>query len=151
VSFVVANQQHDMHSGSIRAADHWLKSNLGAYAAWTKSHNSLLIITWDEGRGGGNHIPTIFFGAKVRKGNFAYPSDHYRLLRSIENMYGLTPLGAAADNAPLRKIFTSRHVVTTMALPIAGSGPIFSNQPIAESAWRKLEATTTPPAEPRAY
>src|SRR5437773_2480330 len=31
VSMLIPNQVHDMHSGSVRAADSWLKSNLGAY------------------------------------------------------------------------------------------------------------------------
>ena len=137
VSFVVPNQVHDMHSGSVRAADNWLKSNLGGYVSWAPSHNSLLIVTWDEGRSG-NHIATIVFGAGVRQGKFQLASDHYRLLRTIEQMYGLAPLGNAANRAPLRRIFRSTTTSTTSALVPAPS-PAFSEQPIAESAWRRLQ------------
>jgi len=141
VSFVVPNQKHEMHSGTVKAGDDWLKSNIGPYATWARSHNSLLIVTWDEGRSD-NHIPTILFGAAVRKGNFAYASDHYRILRTIEQMYGLEPLGAAADNAPLRKLFRT-STTTTTAVPPPVTTPkiaetIFSNSAISSSAWEKL-------------
>src|SRR5207247_1128247 len=111
VSLVVPNQIHDMHSDTIRAADNWFKSHLGGYVSWARSHNSLLIVTFDEGRSG-NHIPTLFFGANVRKAKLGLPSNHYRLLRTIENMYGLSPLGAAANEAPLYKVF---HMTTAAA------------------------------------
>ncbi len=49
VSIVVPNEQHDMHNGTIRPADAWLKVNIiDTYYAWAKKHNSLLILTFDE-------------------------------------------------------------------------------------------------------
>ena len=33
------------------AADNWLRKNIGAYAQWAITHNSLLIVTWDEDSG----------------------------------------------------------------------------------------------------
>jgi hypothetical protein len=138
VSFVVPNQAHDMHSGSIRAGDSWLKSNLGGYATWAKSHNSLLIVTFDEGRSG-NHIPTIFFGANVRKAKLQLPSDHYRLLRTIEGMYALVPLGNALNRAPLRKVFSVATTATQSVGAVARPAPPFSDQPISESTWKKLD------------
>ena len=75
VSFVIPNLQHDMHSASIRKADHWLESNIKDYAKWATAHNSLLIVTWDEGSQL-NHIPTIFFGAGVRRGAVDLPANH---------------------------------------------------------------------------
>src|SRR5437764_1174297 len=39
-SFVVPNLEHDMHSGTISAADAWLKQNIGDYARWAMHHNS---------------------------------------------------------------------------------------------------------------
>jgi len=142
---VIPHQFNDMHSASIAQGDHWLKSHMGAYANWTKAHNSLLIVTWDEGRGGTNHIPTIFFGARVHKGSPGLASDHYRLLRTIEGMYGLTPLGQAANNAPLRKVFMARAAkATTSAVTSSPSAPaqqssaIFSDQRIEQSAWEQL-------------
>jgi acid phosphatase len=134
VSFVVPDQTHDMHSGSARAADHWLKHNLEGYATWARKHNSLLIITWDEGRGGTNHIPTIVYGSGVRKGEFQLGSDHYRLLRTIEAMYNLAPLGAALTSAPLRRIFRPPAIVAMATMPHSP----FSQERIIPSAWQRV-------------
>ena len=52
VAFVVPNLIHDMHNGkpeqSIPAGDAWLRDNLDGYYQWAKTHNSLLIVTFDE-------------------------------------------------------------------------------------------------------
>ncbi len=59
VSWVIPNLNDDMHDGSIQQGDTWLKNNLSAYVAWAQTHNSLLIVTWDEDDGGqSNHIAT---------------------------------------------------------------------------------------------
>jgi acid phosphatase len=104
VSIVVPNQQHDMHSGSIADADQWLKDNLGGYANWAQSHNSLLIVTWDEGSGD-NHIATIFSGQPVKPGNYPEPVDHYRMLRTLQDMYSLTPTAHAAQRQPITDVW----------------------------------------------
>src|SRR5205085_5021253 len=67
ISFVIPTDSHNMHSGSAPTADSWLKRHLGAYATWAQTHNSLLIVTWDEDDGSSaNHIPTIFYGPMVK-------------------------------------------------------------------------------------
>jgi acid phosphatase len=109
VSFVVPNRNHDMHSATIREGDRWLESNIGPYARWAKSHNSLLIVTWDEGSGS-NHVPTIFYGAHVKHSRYAETVNHYNLLRTIEDMYGLAPLGNAASVGSIRGIFSHEPV-----------------------------------------
>jgi phosphatidylinositol-3-phosphatase len=52
VAFVIPNLNHDMHNGkpdqSIPAGDGWLHQNLDGYYQWAKTHNSLLIVTFDE-------------------------------------------------------------------------------------------------------
>ena len=48
VSIVVPNEQHNAHSNSIAAADAWLKTYIKPYADWARTHNSLLIVTFDE-------------------------------------------------------------------------------------------------------
>src|SRR5262245_18307227 len=73
VSYVVPDQDFDMHDGTIQAADTWLKDNIiDTYLPWAKTHNSLLIVTWDEDgdNTGSNQIATIFAGAKVNPGNY---------------------------------------------------------------------------------
>jgi acid phosphatase len=101
VSWVIPDQLNDMHSGPILQADSWLRRNLSRYVVWAQSNNSILIIDWDEDDGGlTNHIPTIFVGPMVRPGRYSERIDHYSVLRTIEDMYGLSHLGYSAA-APL--------------------------------------------------
>jgi phosphatidylinositol-3-phosphatase len=97
VSFVIPDLDHDMHDGTIAAADQWLRAHLGGYARWARRHHSLLIVTWDEDdQSEANRIPTIAVGAGVRRERVAQRITHYSMLRTIEDAYHLRPLGAAA-------------------------------------------------------
>ncbi len=94
VAFVVPDQRNDMHDGSIAQGDAWLKKNIDGYAQWAKTHNGLLIVTWDEDDGSSNNrIATIFVGAMVKPGQYKQRIDHYNLLRTFEKMYNLPYLG----------------------------------------------------------
>jgi phospholipase C len=94
VSFVVPNMDHDIHDGTIKQADDWLKQNLSGYVKWAETHNSLLILTWDEDdMSAKNRIPTVFVGPMVKKGAYSPKSDHFSVLRTIEDLYGLPALG----------------------------------------------------------
>ena len=111
VSFVMPYLCHDMHYCSRDSGDHWIQANLGGYATWAQSHNSLLVITWDEdgtllGLGGdGNKVPTIFYGAHVRPGTYSERTSHYGVLRTVEDMYGLAHAGASASAAPITNVW----------------------------------------------
>ncbi len=106
VSFVVPNLRHDMHDGSVREGDDWLRGNLSRYADWARTHNSLLIVTWDEDDGtANNRIPTLITGARVRPGRYGELVDHYRLLRTLEAMYGLPALGTSAQRTPITDVW----------------------------------------------
>lgn len=104
VSFVVPDLVHDMHDGTVREADSWLKKHLGPYIHWAKQNDSVLILTWDEGATI-NQIPTIIVGAHVKSGNYGDRIDHYNLLRTIEDMYGLGRLGHSAQRSPITEIW----------------------------------------------
>ena len=107
VSFVSPNMCHDMHDCSIRTGDRWMKKHFSRYARWAPRHNSLLIVTFDENAGGTvKSIPTIIVGANVRPGVYGERLDHYTLLRTIEDVYGLPALGRAKTVSPLSKIWT---------------------------------------------
>lgn len=99
VSFVVPNQLNDMHDGSRRMGDDWLRANLDAYAVWARTHNSLLVVTWDEDDySGNNRIVTLFHGANLRDGTVASGTwTHHNLLRTMEDMYGLTNHSGTAN------------------------------------------------------
>jgi phosphatidylinositol-3-phosphatase len=102
VAFVIPNLEHDMHDGSVSQADQWMSANLGAYLVWAQTHESLLIVTWDENDGSaGNQIPTILAGADLMSGTDGQRIDHYGLLRMIEDSCGIAPVGASAAAAPL--------------------------------------------------
>jgi phospholipase C len=90
VSFVVPDICNDMHDCGIATGDTWLKNHIDAYARWAKTHNSVLILTFDEDdRSQSNQIPTIFYGQHVRTGGFSERITLYSVLRTIEDAYGL--------------------------------------------------------------
>jgi acid phosphatase len=106
LSWVVPNLVHDMHDGSVGAGDSWLKQHLGGYVSWARTHNSLLVLTWDEDDGSaGNRIATIFVGAHVRPGSYREHVTHYRVLRTIEAAFGARPSGQAANVAPITDVW----------------------------------------------
>lgn len=98
VSFIVPNLAHDMHSASIGDADEWLRARVKPLIDWAMTHNSLVILTWDEDdRGENNRIPTIFFGPMVKRGSYDNRIDHYSVLRTVEDMYGLPHAGHSSE------------------------------------------------------
>jgi phosphatidylinositol-3-phosphatase len=106
VSFVIPNNDDNMHDGSIAAGDAWLSRQLTGYATWAWSNNSLLIVTWDEDDGGPhNQIPTVFYGAHVQPGTYNETINHYNVLSTLEQMYRLPTTGNAATAPPITDIW----------------------------------------------
>jgi acid phosphatase len=140
VAFVIPDLNHDMHNGkpeqSIPAADAWLKEHLDPYYQWAKTHNSLLIVTFDENDDKAgyhgltdpgitpvpgnelqldmqNRIATIFAGAHIKPGEYAEGTGitHVNILRTIEAMYGLPKSGAQQQNATAAGISDDKIVM----------------------------------------
>jgi hypothetical protein len=165
VSFVVPDQTYDMHDGTIQQADDWIKTNIiDTYLPWAMTHNSLLIVTWDEDgdNTATNQIPTIFAGAKVKPGSYTETNlnannpdvattdpgiqtptgtamDHYNVLSTIEDIYGLTHIGGSINRRPVSDIFTVSIFTGLLVVPnewTTAQGdtgnllPLFSDQPI---------------------
>lgn len=108
VSLVVPDLDNDMHDGSIADGDGWLAAHLAGYASWAKANNSLLIVTWDEDDDrADNHIATIFYGAGVRPGTYDTPINHYSVLSTVQEIYGLPRTGRAASTAPVAGIWAT--------------------------------------------
>jgi phosphatidylinositol-3-phosphatase len=105
LSIVVPNEINNGHDGPLPVADAWLRTNIEPYVQWAMQNNSLLILTWDEGAGSGNRIPTIFAGAMVQPGEYSEKINHYRVLRTLLDMYGLAPFAKAAEVEPILSVW----------------------------------------------
>jgi phospholipase C len=106
-AMVTPDLAHSMHSGSIAQADAFLhRLDRQLLTSPARRSGILLIVTFDEGtsdnglhgRRGGGHVATIVVGPGVPAGGRdPTPYDHYALLRSLEQRFGLRPLRHAAD------------------------------------------------------
>ena len=110
-NFITPNLCDDMHnSGCIPTGDTWLSNEVpkilssAAYA-----NNGALFITWDESEGGEFPIGMIVLSpkAKVNYSN-SIKYFHSSMLRTTEEILGVTPLlGDAANQPSLSDMFTS--------------------------------------------
>ena len=96
LSFLTPALTHDLHNDTTAkgkvGSDTWIKNKIGGYATWALTHNSLLIVTFDEDDNKhNNQIYTVFYGQKVIKGKYSEHITNYNLLRTFEKFYGLTP------------------------------------------------------------
>jgi hypothetical protein len=142
LSYVIANDDHNMHDGPIGVADTWLQDRLGAYATWATANNSLLIVTFDESSGltdDGNRVATIIVGAGITPQQSDQAVDHYSLLHTIQSIYGLAGLGDSANSpvfefdglGPLNNIPVAKsdvfYSITNSSLAIAASSGVLAN------------------------
>ena len=108
--WITPNLLDDMHDGSVLQGDAWARANLGPVFAssWFKDYNSTVIVTMDEGdadgtasccgQPAGGPIPMIVVSNKAAgHGSVAITGDQFGTLRSIEEIYRLPLLGAAAN------------------------------------------------------
>jgi hypothetical protein len=95
---------HDMHDCSTSTGDHFL-AGLVPGLLRALGPRGLLFITWDEGStddgccklAAGGHVATIVAGPEARVGaRLRVPTDHYSLLQTIEDIFGLPRLRGAA-------------------------------------------------------
>lgn len=129
ISFVIPNLINDMHNlvggghdrpTEVRNGDRWLKDHIEPYRQWAMTHNSLLVVTWDEDSASfdmpaacpgintapsENRIATIIIGEHVRPGTSSTRYDLRSLLRTIEDIYGLPRLGASAGATAITDIW----------------------------------------------
>lgn len=107
---IVPNLCHDMHDCSVALGDSFLKdlvSRILSRQEWQES--GLLFIVWDEGTsgvGGGGHVPLLAVSNLARKGfRYGAPANHYSLLRTIEDAWGMPCLNLACNAKNLRDMF----------------------------------------------
>jgi hypothetical protein len=118
VSFIIPDNAHNMHDPILTAStgiingDTWLSNNMPNLISWVKTHNSLLIIQYDEdesltGTATVNTIPTMLIGSMVVGGTYSNTFTHYGLLKTIEDMYSLPACGSSAGLLPITNCWTS--------------------------------------------
>lgn len=114
----------------LRSKGAFLKKNVPALAAYLAAHNGLLIVNFDEGGtptgpqdavansaeyscptcaglGLGGRTGAILVSPRLKQGLVANTGyDHYSLLRTLEDAFGITEyLGGAAQAAPFTEAF----------------------------------------------
>jgi acid phosphatase len=113
-SLIVPNQCHSAHDCRMRDADTWLSGFLpkiiesDAFAA-----GGLLVLTFDEDDAGddpnGGRIATIVASPDVPAGfRSDERHDHYSLLRTIQDAWGLDCLALSCAATPMDEFFTGQ-------------------------------------------
>jgi hypothetical protein len=109
---IVPNQCNDMHSCSIGVGDSFLKSFVPHITSSPDFAGSVIFITTDEGKSdanGGGQVATIVVSPLVRAGfTSATQHNHYSLLRTIEEAWGLPCLGQSCSANDLAEFFNSQ-------------------------------------------
>jgi Phosphoesterase family/PEP-CTERM motif len=136
VSVVVPNNANNMHDGTINQGDTWLQNNLADYAAWAKTNNSLLVVTFDEDNSASrNRIPTIFYGANVTAGKTVDSTwTLHNLLRTVEDTYSTTHSGSANDVRSIVGPFTTDPATATVSFQQGAGGYIGTTDTYIEQA-----------------
>jgi hypothetical protein len=105
-AFVVPDLCSDAHDCPVSTADSWLARFLPPLLRLPRT---AVFVVFDEGstdEGGGGHVAALALGTAIRLHvRSDQPSDHYVLLRTIEDALALPPLGAAARARPLKGIW----------------------------------------------
>ena len=99
---------HDGHDCSTAVADRWLQQTVPkilATSAWQE--DGLLLVTWDEGYGSGNHVLTLAIHPRPMFHTSNRRYDHYSLLATIEDRLGLLRLGQAARATAMDDLLVS--------------------------------------------
>lgn len=104
-TFITPDLCHDMHDCPIGKGDSWLSQEVPEILTSPEyqAGATALFITWDEDESGGTLVPTYVIAPSVVPATrSAAPLDHYSLLRTTEELLGLTPLlGRAAGAASM--------------------------------------------------
>jgi hypothetical protein len=120
--FITPNLQHDMHDGTIEAADAWLAAEVPKLLASPRYQNGgAIFLIWDEGSNGGDNPPFIVMSPNARPGFVSqvdYDTSSY--LKTVQAMLGVEPLpcGAAADTvSSMDDLFTAPVAPAATTVP----------------------------------
>jgi hypothetical protein len=109
-TFVTPNLCNDTHDCSVQTGDSWLHGFLAKVFASSEyqAGRTAVFVTWDEDDSSmSNQIPTLVAAPSVPAGTAPVTRfNHYGLLRTTEELLGLTPLlGNAATATSMRSAF----------------------------------------------
>jgi phosphatidylinositol-3-phosphatase len=108
-SVVVPNLCNDMHDCSVATGDAWLKVHIEPLVHSPELRGGVVFVVFDEGttgEGGGGHTDAIALGPTVRAHSvFARATNHYGLLRTVEDAWHLPRLGLSAKATPIGGIW----------------------------------------------
>jgi hypothetical protein len=108
-SLVVPNLCSDMHDCSVATGDAWLKANIVPLLRSRALRGGVVFVVFDEGTsklGGGGRIEALALGPTVRRGStFRRATNHYGLLRTIEDAWRLPRLGFSRTATPIGGIW----------------------------------------------
>jgi phosphatidylinositol-3-phosphatase len=126
--WISPNLCHDMHDCSISAGDTWLRNTLPEILRSPAfiTQKSLVLITWDEDdSSANNHVATLVIARGIPPGfRSATAYNHYSLLRTIEQAWGLAPLGNNDRRArPMSDFFEARHILNPVQDTFIASAP----------------------------
>jgi phosphatidylinositol-3-phosphatase len=105
-SWISPDDCHNGHSCAVSVADDWLRETVTLIMgseAW--SANGILFITWDEDDGrADNRVLTLVVAPGLSHLVSNQPYNHYSLLATIEDLLGVSRLGAAAGAHPMQDL-----------------------------------------------
>jgi hypothetical protein len=105
-ALIVPDLCHSMHDCPVATGDAWLRSQLPPLVVLPET---VVFVVFDEGTTndhGGGHVPALALGTAVKGGaRFTAPTDHYGLLRTVEEAWGLPLLGRSARATPITGIW----------------------------------------------
>ena len=108
-SLVVPDLCDDMHDCSVATGDSWLKEHVVPLLHSPALRGGVVFVVFDEGtsdQGGGGRIDGLVLGPTVRPGSrFSRPTNHYGLLRTIEDAWNLPRLGYSRTGTPIGGIW----------------------------------------------
>lgn len=108
-SLVVPNLCNDMHDCSVATGDAWLKAKVVPLLRSPELRGGVVFVVFDEGTsdtGGGGRIEALALGPTVRRGSrFMKPTNHYGLLRTIEDAWKLPRLANSRTGTPIGGIW----------------------------------------------
>ncbi|MDQ2943944.1 MAG: alkaline phosphatase family protein [Candidatus Dormibacteraeota bacterium] len=107
-AWITPDECHNGHDCSNAVSDAWLSRTVPSILASTAwKDNGVLLITWDEGEDSANSVLTLVIRPNPLLHRSAQPYDHYSLLATIEDQFGLARLGLATQATPMNDLLAT--------------------------------------------